>query len=83
MKVMQVFDCQSMPDDVRSNFFKNTDHVGNDVYLSVDLTDFKNLSLEEYKEEYAYDGGDGGVLYLQWLLDNGATDDEVLVNHWW
>jgi hypothetical protein len=83
MKYMQVFDCQDMPADVKENFYRQTEEYGNDCYIRVYLKDFKNMSGIEYKEEYGYDGTDGGALYLKWLVENGATDDVVLVNLWW
>ena len=83
MKLYQVFDCQDMPQQVRANFYQWSEHVGNDCYIIVDLTDFKNMTAEIFKEECGYNDTDGGALFMQWLLDNGATDEAVLVNHWW
>ena len=68
-KTMKVFDCQSMPADVRKDYFDATQGKGNDVYLN------------EYME---WDEDEGPQLYQQWLLDNGVKQcNEVLIKHWW
>lgn len=83
MKLMQVFDCQDMPPEVRQAFFDDHEAV-NDVYVKVWMNEFKALTEEEWRKSHAYGGrADQSRLYYQWLVDNGATDSEVLVAHWW
>lgn len=64
MKLMQVFDCQDMPDNVRKEFYESYEQ-GNDVYVSWHRDYMENEVVE------------------QWLVENGATDRQVLINHWW
>ena len=68
-KMMKVFDCQDMPDDVQKDFFDSYEK-GNDVYVMF------------YNE---FDPDTQDQLFVKWLYENGMTkeDEEVLINHWW
>lgn len=69
-KLMKVFDCQDMPNDIKKIFFELYTDRGNDVYIKHALGD--DNSYEEYKR---VDG---------WLIENKATlDENVLINYWW
>lgn len=73
-RLMKVFDCQQMPQEVRDALFK-VSNVGNDCaiewYLDKDDEDYELL--EETK------------VVQNWLLQNGASyeDDSVMIKHWW
>jgi hypothetical protein len=68
MKMMKVFDCQEMPDGVRTAFFEWAEQ-GNDCYVAV------SVELEEWEDR---------EIIFGWLLANGAVEGEtVLVSHWW
>jgi len=68
-KMMKVFDCQNMPQAVRTDFYEAQQGAGNDVYV---------------KEYIEWDEDTEPQLYQKWLLDNGAdVTDEVLIKHWW
>lgn len=76
---MKVFDCQDMPDDVRTYLFESS-YQGNDCYVSQEVfgpTYFDEDSNTDIEcEEYN--------IVCQWLLDNGATIGEyVIISHWW
>ena len=102
MKIMQVFDCQDMPqhhqlgveyEDERnlgSKFLRLSPEVSNDSIIS---WEFHSMSEEEL-EEYFYDGWtqfwpwkqhprDAAKEVNKWLKENGATDEVVLIKHWW
>ena len=68
-KMLKVFDCQSMPDDVQKDFFDSYEK-GNDVYV---------LFYNEFDPDIQ------DQLFVKWLYENGMTkeDEEVLINHWW
>jgi hypothetical protein len=68
MKLMQVFDCQDMPMDIKLEFFsyceRNFD-CGNDIYV-----------------HWYLDGGCDPV--DSWLRQQSRNvQDEVLIKHWW
>jgi len=74
MKIMKVFDCQEMPDDVRSEFFGWAEQ-GNDCYVKVFIEPYEKLE-------------DDTLVYsplVTWLMKNGAElqDKEVIISHWW
>lgn len=75
MEIMQVFDCQDMPDIIRTEFYQDHE-AGNDSYVKVRFDEFKHNPAHRWDDS-------PWPLYYQWLLDNGATDNTVLVAHWW
>ncbi len=80
-KIMKVFDCQDMPENIRKVFFDVSD-VGNDCYVRYCIGE----SLWE-------DDDDWGIKYTlidNWLIENGAgcssegkSGEEVIIKHWW
>jgi hypothetical protein len=74
MKMMKVFDCQYMPEDIKKAFFDLTDDYKNDCYVSWFV-----------KDELDDEDNDKALLVTKWLLEEGAeeSDEEVLINHWW
>lgn len=72
--MMKVYDCQDMPEDVRNAFFASCDHDhGNDCLVTWNVF---SLDVEEY--------GDNHFEVSNWLLANGADDNEdVVIKHWW
>ena len=75
MKMMKVFDCQYMPEDIKKAFFDLTDDYKNDCYVSWFVRD----------ELLDDEDNDKALLVTKWLLEEGAeeSDEEVLINHWW
>lgn len=72
-KLMQVFDCQDMPDYIRGSYFQFEENHGNDCYLSWQLD---NIWVEdEFKFKCQQ--------IDNWLRENGCTAEEVLIAHWW
>lgn len=86
MKLMQVFDCQDMPNEVKRAFF---DDYGegkcNDVYIMLylegDCPNRECINVNRYQcdtcEYREYN------IVEKWLMNNGATDGEVIVKRWW
>jgi hypothetical protein len=74
MKRMKVFDCQDMPEDLRTEFFEDEREGhgrGNDVFIS-------------WYINYSTDPSPAQIAINKWLIENGAKDDEeVLIRHWW
>ncbi len=81
MKLMKVFDCQDMPDDVRESFFDycaSGNSLGNDCYVDWYSGDI----VEEDEEQNPYSRNFSKV--VTWLVSQGATVDEhVIIKHWW
>ena len=80
MKVMQVFDCTDMPEDVHAAFYSRTEGTGNDCYV--------NWYTDECLDEDYVTYGDRGDLNIRlvdkWLhTQTPSLDKEVLINHWW
>ena len=48
MKLMKVFDCQDMPDDIRDDFFNHFEGVGNDVYIDTYVCDINEHSFMKW-----------------------------------
>lgn len=70
-KIMKVFDCQDMPYNVKKQFFDYSEKE-NDVYVEWKVNSDYHLEGLEPK------------LVWNWLLENGAVDQEVvIVQHWW
>ena len=80
MKLIKVFDCQEMPDDVREAFFCEKE-ASNDCYVDWCLDDLpEDLNSEEdpcYGPDY--------LKVSKWLLENGASidDKDIIIKHWW
>ena len=82
-KMMKVFDCQDMPEDIQDAFFKlkhNFASPGNDTYLMMQIDHcIPEAVIPEDK------------IVQEWLVANGALPgkdsdsegEEVLVKHWW
>jgi hypothetical protein len=78
-KIMKVFDCQDMPENIRQMFFELCES-GNDCYVDWTI----NGTTDEYitDEEKAIDA---------WLISNGAngapseddSGEDILIRHWW
>lgn len=68
-QLKKVFDCQAMPEDLRSLFFEHERKGlgrGNDVYIDWYINDSTDKLIDA------------------WLLAQGAEPDEhVLIRHWW
>ena len=76
MKLMKVFDCQDMPDQVWESFFDIfCNNAGNDCYVDytvgVPTCEADTLSCRE-------------TALTDWLVSQGATPlEHVLIRHWW
>jgi hypothetical protein len=81
-KIMKVFDCQDMPEDVRAAFFRlfEDQPIYNGYYVKLQL-DFCP-SEDKLRDD---------IIVEKWLAENGAAPassedtegEEVLVKHWW
>ena len=76
---MKVFDCTDMPDEVNEAFFEETDNadgIGNDIYVSWDLSGFWR-DIDGYTENEK--------MVDSWLIEKGAVieDQEVIIKRWW
>lgn len=83
-KIMKVFDCQDMPEDIRRVFF-DAHEERNDSYV---LWTLETAGINDTDTDKDYDADH--KLIDQWLIDNGAKPGEpgrsgetVLINHWW
>ena len=81
MKIMKVFNCQDMPEEIKRIFFELNLGTGNDCYvqwnpeLHMEAEDEFGIE-DEIVKKYK--------IVQKWLIDNGsAEDEEVLINHWW
>jgi hypothetical protein len=65
-KLLKVFDCQDMPDNIRRQFFDETDHAhGNDVYIDFVLEDEDN-SVVKWFRKHGADTEDEVVVKRWW-----------------
>lgn len=77
-KIRKVFDCQSMPDDVRDAFFRIT-CANNDCFV--------NHWIAECPEDY--ENSPENLLVDNWLKQfnlspsEASGDDPLLISHWW
>lgn len=84
-KMIKVFDCQDMPDDLRKKFFDYSESVGNDCYITWYMDEyFYDLEARETDgelEEYEIISNE----ISEWFTSNGANfkDKEILIKHWW
>jgi hypothetical protein len=75
-KMLKVFDCQAMPDDVRTKFFEQCQQ-GNDCYVSWWPT------LPHYQEDDGTWQPNEDSIVDGWLVAYGAeVDEKVLIKHW-
>ncbi len=83
METLKVFECQEMPDDVRTAFFELTDGYPNDIYVAHYVGDALKEETEnpgEYEKKILVKYR----LLENWLKLYGAKDGEkVLIAHWW
>lgn len=81
MKLMKVFDCQDMPDDLRHQFFEKERGGlgrGNRCYISWYIAANRDPTLTEQAVD-------------EWLVSQGASGppnedsegEHVLIKHWW
>lgn len=99
MKKVKMFDCQDMPEEVRTIFFEYH-QKGNDIlvehyvyaeneYCSVKEFDKLNISEDKIAQKEIEDGDVyynllGKDVVSDWLVENGAKiHDEVVIKHWW
>ena len=84
MNLMQVFDCQDMPREVKTSFFDEVQRYSNggtqnDVYVNWDVSDENgDINGEEPSENQK--------IVDKWLeMECGLVDlePEVIINHWW
>ena len=66
-KVMKVFDCNDMPDDLANAFFNMWDHLGNDSCMPWTIGDS------------IYEEGDPSIALETWLLENGGLLNETVL----
>jgi hypothetical protein len=72
-RVMKVFDCQEMPDDIRKMFF-DVSVALNDSYVEYLIEDPRWES--EWSASY--------IAINNWLIANGAElNEKVIISHWW
>lgn len=78
-KMMKVFDCQHMPNDVRVVFFNSTEEAGNDSVIQ------HTVESEYYEDEnYHLVNNTYHTIVDTWLRENGAEENEtVMIKHWW
>lgn len=96
-KLQKVFNCTDMPKEVRDYFFDNVNCKTNDVYVEWSMYDtlifddelaemenpkiLKTVEFSEGDKGYIIEGIDP---VSDWLCQNGAEDDEVvIIKHWW
>ena len=96
---IKLFDCQSMPDDVRKKFFEfhqreNDIIVEHFVYGENEYCtkkEFEQLNIDEDKLiQKEIEGDDvyynllGVDIVSDWLVENGAKiHEDVCIKHWW
>jgi hypothetical protein len=80
-KMVRVFDCQEMPNDVKDYFFK---HYGegksNDCYINVWIEGDCEISDQDCTNDYDCEKCIHRKYNIvdQWLLDNGAGDETIV-----
>ena len=92
-KMMKVFDCQDMPEEVKKIFFELApDTAHNDVYVDWWVHDERFFYEEGQKEDPEYcEYVRRKQLLENWLIENGAKPgksgehegEHVLIKHWW
>lgn len=72
-KIMKVFDCQDMPDDLCSEFLEMWDNKSNDS------------SVEWPTANTVYADKDDPTRRIdEWLLEGGAEKyEDVIIKYWW
>jgi hypothetical protein len=90
-KVMKVFDCQDMPEDVKKIFFE-MEEANNDCYVDWHVHSERFFYKDGQKEDAEYcEYVWRKQLVEDWLIVNGALPgksnehegEHVLINHWW
>ena len=87
-KLMKVFDCTNMPQDVSSKFMSDSE-ASNDCYLDRYCHGAWNYKSEHKGGEILAEEDDmiiekGIDIVSDWLYDNGAElGEEVIIKHWW
>lgn len=77
-KMLKVFDCQEMPDDVRVKFFEQCQQ-SNDCYVG-----WWPESATYVEDDGSIAPNDEHTIVDAWLLANGADPyEQVLIKHWW
>jgi len=98
-RVVKVFDCQDMSDELRGVFFEMNEGQSNDSYVGMCVYDeCESCGVDEFEsvvegKEVVWKECDGEkVRYIvkgrckvsDWLVENGAEiGDDVMINHWW
>lgn len=90
-EMLKVFDCTDMPENVLQKFYDDTRGIGNDVFIHFYVHDYQ-YKPEEYPEftEILYKDETCGYVVKRgvdivsdWLYDNGAKREKVIIKHWW
>jgi hypothetical protein len=90
-KMMKVFECMDMPDNIRKILFKLTEHIGgNDCYVmyTIHNEDFSQLDMN--KPDNIKWVSDKNALD-NWFIENGANSakdensegEDIIVSRWW
>lgn len=78
-ETIKVFDCQQMPDNVRTVFFEQTDGPGNDCYIS-----WWPQSPTYVEDDGSIATNDDHTIVDTWLVANGAdVHEKVIIKHYW
>jgi hypothetical protein len=80
-KLMKVFDCQEMPDDVREAFFSNTEGMySNDCYINYWIAECPEIDYEDNDPHKVVD-----MWLKQFPLSpsEASGEEPVIIKHWW
>ena len=88
---MKVFDCTDMPENVLKKYYDITRGKSNDIWLNWYVHDEQykpeehpeNTEILYTDERIGYVVKRGVDIISDWLMDNGAKREEVLIKHWW
>lgn len=79
-KMMKVFECYSMPKEVKKCFFRLTEGASNHCYVSWTVDFISEEDPDDYDEEIlkCYAVVDG------WFCENGAdAGEDIIISHSW